>query len=67
MTWIRADKINLDEQRYMQWLYPDVPFDWKRITLQLAQRRDYDRCRYDARRGPLSAPAEILDNLLGRR
>lgn len=46
---IRQYKIDPDEKRQMRRLYPNVTFDWKRITAQLAHKRedcrDYRSCR----------------------
>ena len=48
MMRIRAYKIEPDEKRHMRRLYPDVAFDWKKITQQLAERRE-DCRRYRTR------------------
>jgi len=48
MMRIRGYKIEPDEKRRMRRLYPDVAFDWKRITQQLAERRE-DCRRYRTR------------------
>lgn len=46
---IRQYKIDPDEKRHMRRLYPNVTFDWKKITAQLAQKRE--ECRsYRSRR-----------------
>lgn len=46
---IRQYKIDPDEKRTMRRLYPNVTFDWKKITAQLAQKRE-DCRRYRSRR-----------------
>jgi len=48
MMRICAYKIDPDEKRQMRRLYPEVAFDWKRITQQLAERRE-DCRRYRTR------------------
>ena len=48
MMRIRAYKIDADEKRQMRRLYPEVAFDWKRITQQLAERSETCR-RYRTR------------------
>ena len=48
MMRIRAYKIEPDEKRHMRRLYPDVAFDWKKITQQLAGKRE-DCRRYRTR------------------
>ena len=48
MMRIRAYKIDPDEKRHMRRLYPDVAFDWKKITQQLAEKRE-DCRRYRTR------------------
>lgn len=40
MLRIRGYKIDADEKRQMRRLYPDVAFDWKKITQQLAEKRE---------------------------
>ncbi len=46
---IRQYKIDPDDKRRMRRLYPDVAFDWKKITAQLAQKSE--ECRsYRSRR-----------------
>jgi hypothetical protein len=49
MMRIRQYQIDAEEKRRMRRLYPDVAFDWTKITAQLAQKRDACR-RYRARR-----------------
>ena len=48
MMRIRGYKIDPDEKRQMRRLYPEVAFNWKRITQQLAERRE-DCRRYRTR------------------
>ncbi len=48
MMRIRSYKIDPDEKRQMRRLYPDVAFDWKGITQQLAEKREACR-RYRTR------------------
>ena len=48
MMRIRDYKIDPDEKRHMRRLYPDVAFDWKKITQQLAEKREACR-RYRTR------------------
>ena len=48
MMRIRGYKIDPDEKRHMRRLYPDVAFDWKKITQQLAEKREACR-RYRTR------------------
>ena len=48
MMRIRAYKIEPDEKRHMRRLYPDVAFNWKKITEQLAAKREACR-RYRTR------------------
>ena len=43
MMKIRQYKIEPDEKRHMRRLYPNVTFDWKKITTQLAKKRE--ECR----------------------
>ena len=45
---IRGYKIDPDEKRQMRRLYPNVAFDWKKITQQLAEKREACR-RYRTR------------------
>jgi hypothetical protein len=44
MMRIRKYQIDAEEKRHMRRLYPDVAFDWKKITAQLAEKRD--ACRH---------------------
>ena len=46
---IRQYKIDPDEKRDMRRLYPNVTFDWKKITAQLAEKREVCRS-YRSRR-----------------
>jgi hypothetical protein len=48
MMRIRGYKIDPDEKRQMRRLHPDVVFDWKGITQQLAKKREACR-RYRTR------------------
>lgn len=48
MMRIRVYKIDADEKRQMRQLYPEVAFDWKKITQQLAEKREACR-RYRTR------------------
>jgi len=45
-------KIDAEEKRHMRRLYPDVAFDWKKITLQLAEKREVCRRYRSSRRNP---------------
>jgi len=47
--------IEAQNKRDMRRLHPDVNFDWKKITRQLAEKREVCR-RYRARRRPARAP-----------
>ena len=49
MMRIRNYNIDGEEKRNMRRLYPDVVFDWKKITQQLAEKREACR-RYRSRR-----------------
>lgn len=49
MMRIRGYKLDADEKRHMRRLYPEVVFDWKKITQQLAEKREACR-RYRSRR-----------------
>lgn len=48
MMRIRGYKLDADEKRQMRRLYPEVAFDWKRITQQLSEKREACR-RYRSR------------------
>jgi len=45
----RGYKLDPDEKRHMRRRYPEVVFDWKKITQQLAEKREACR-RYRSRR-----------------
>ncbi len=49
MMRIRGYKLDPDDKRHMRRLYPEVVFDWKKITQQLAEKREACR-RYRSRR-----------------
>ncbi len=49
---IRQYKIDPDEKRTMRRLYPNVTFDWKKITAQLARKREDCRSYRSRRRAP---------------
>ena len=49
MMRIRKYTIDADEKRHMRRLYPEIAFDWKKITQQLAEKREACR-RYRSRR-----------------
>jgi len=49
MMRIRGYKLDAEEKRHMRRLYPEVVFDWKKITQQLAEKREACR-RYRSRR-----------------
>jgi hypothetical protein len=55
MMRIRNYKIEADEKRHMRKLYPDVVFDWKKITQQLAEKREACRRYRSRRRNPSTA------------
>jgi hypothetical protein len=61
MMRIRAYKIEPDEKRHMRRLYPDVTFDWKKITQQLAEKRE-DCRRYRSRRQGAAARRASWDH-----
>lgn len=54
MMKIRQYKIEAEEKRDMRRLYPNVTFDWKKITAQLAKKREVCR-RYRSRRQDAAA------------
>ncbi len=65
MMRIRAYKIDPDEKRHIRRLYPEVVFDWKKITHQLAEKRE-DCRRYRSRsRKPASRPSRVREPLFG--
>ncbi len=49
MMRLRNYTLDGDDKRQMRRLYPDVVFDWKKIALQLAEKREACR-RYRSRR-----------------
>ena len=63
---IRGYKLDADEKRHMRRLYPEVAFDWRRITQQLAEKREACR-RYRSRsRKPAgSGPSRGCEPLYG--
>ena len=66
MMRIRAYKLDADEKRHMRRLYPEVAFDWKRITQQLAEKREAcRRYRSRSRRPAGSSPARGCEPLYG--
>ena len=48
---IRAYTLDADDKRHMRRLYPEIDFDWKKITRQLAEKREVCR-QYRSRRRP---------------
>ena len=50
MMRIRNYTLSADDKREMRCLYPDVIFDWKKITRQLAEKREACRCYRSRRR-----------------
>ena len=50
-------KIDAQDKRHMHRLHPDVDFDWKKITRQLAEKREVCR-RYRSRRRTARLPRE---------
>ena len=55
MMRIRGYKLDADEKRRMRRLYPEVVFDWKKITQQLAEKREACRRYRSRRRSPDTA------------
>jgi hypothetical protein len=55
MMRIRNYKIDADDKRHMRRLYPEVAFDWKKITQQLAEKREACRRYRSRRRNPDTA------------
>ena len=53
MMKVRQYKIEPDEKRQMRRLYPNVTFDWKKITAQLAKKREVCRSYRCRRRAPV--------------
>jgi hypothetical protein len=47
---VRAYAIDAEDKRHMRRLYPEVDFDWKKITRQLAEKREVCRCYRSRRR-----------------
>ena len=60
---IRAYKLDPDEKRHMRQLYPEVVFDWKKITQQLAGKREACRRYRSRRRSPGIARHSSADEL----
>ena len=61
---IRQYKIDPDEKRQMRRLYPNVTFDWKKITAQLAQKRE--DCRsYRSRRQTSARKPRVREPFYG--
>lgn len=52
---IRNYTIDAVDKRDMRRLYPDVLFDWKKITQQLTEKREVCRCYRSRRRTPATA------------
>ena len=52
MMRIRNYTLDAEEKRHMRRLYPEVVFDWKRITAQLAVKREACRSYRSRRRNP---------------
>ena len=55
MMRIRNYKLDADDRRRMRRLYPEVAFDWKEITRQLAVKREACRRYRSRRRSPRGA------------
>jgi len=55
MMRIRGYKLDADEKRHMRRLYPEVMFDWKKITQQLVEKREACRRYRSRRRNPGTA------------
>ena len=55
MMRIRKYTLDADEKRHMRRLYPNVAFDWKKITQQLAEKREACRRYRSRRRSPATA------------
>ncbi len=60
MMRVRNYKIDPDEKRHMRRLYPEVAFDWNKITRQLAEKRELCR-RYRSRRRHSAAASRSRD------
>jgi hypothetical protein len=54
MMRIRNHKLDADDKRHMRRLHPKVAFDWKKITQQLAEKREACRRYRSRRRNPHS-------------
>ncbi len=65
MMRIRGYKIDPDEKRHMRRLYPEVAFDWKKITQQLAEKREACRRYRSGSRKPASSPSCAREPLYG--
>jgi hypothetical protein len=66
MMRIRNYKIDSEEKRHMRKLYPHVAFDWKKITQQLAEKREACRRYRSRRRSPNTArPARSSEAFYG--
>ena len=50
----RNYELDADDKRHMRRLYPDVAFNWKKITQQLAEKREACRRYRSRRRNPYS-------------
>ena len=60
MMRIRNYQIDAEEKRHMRKLYADVTFDWKKITQQLAEKREACR-RYRSRRRNSKSTSNFRD------
>lgn len=61
---IRQYKIDAEEKRFMRRLYPNVTFDWKKITGQLAKKREVCRA-YRSRRRASALQSRTRDPFIG--
>ena len=61
---IRSYKIEPDEKRHMRRLYPNVTFNWKKITEQLAKKREVCR-RYRSRRRAPARRSQTREPFVG--
>jgi hypothetical protein len=61
---IRQYQIEPDEKRQMRRLYPNVTFDWKKITTQLAEKREVCRS-YRSRRRASARPRRTREPFYG--
>lgn len=57
-------KIDAQEKRDMRRLYPNVSFDWKKITAQLAKKREVCRL-YRSRRGAPARKKQVREPFIG--